>query len=52
MQDYENAGFFKIIKKEYSFGESIQVGLKRFSSEMDLLLDATKTYFLAKYRGL
>jgi len=35
MQDYENAGFFKIIKKEYSFGESIQVGLKRFSSEMD-----------------
>ena len=34
MQDYENAGFFKIIKKEYSFGESIEVGLNRFSSEM------------------
>ena len=34
MQDYSNAGFFKIIKKEYGFGESIGVGTNRFALEM------------------
>jgi len=34
MQDYSNAGFFKITKKEYGFGESIGVGTNRFALEM------------------
>jgi regulator of sigma E protease len=34
MQDYSNAGFFKIIKKEYGFRESVGVGLERFTSQI------------------
>jgi regulator of sigma E protease len=34
MRDYASAGFFKIVTKEYGFGESIGAGLNRFSSEM------------------
>ena len=33
-QDYSNAGFFKIIKKEYGFRESVCVGLERFTSQI------------------
>ena len=43
--EYAKAGFFKIIKKEYSFGESIEVGIKRFSLEMDSYWSQFKLIF-------
>ncbi len=55
MQDYENAAFFKIIKKEYSFGESIEVGLNRFSSEMSSYWGQLKLIFspsTGAYKGV
>ena len=54
-QDYADAGFFKIIKKEYSFDESIQVGLNRFSSEMDSYWGQLKLIFspsTGAYKGV
>ena len=54
-QDYADAGFFKIIKKEYSFDESIQVGLKRFSSEMSSYWGQLKLIFSPRtgaYKGV
>ena len=44
-QEYANAGFFKIIKKEYSFAESIGVGIKRFTLEMDSYWSQFKLIF-------
>jgi regulator of sigma E protease len=44
-REYAKAGFFKIIKKEYSFGESIEVGIKRFSLEMDSYWSQFKLIF-------
>jgi regulator of sigma E protease len=44
-QEYANAGFFKIIKKEYSFIKSIEVGIKRFSLEMDSYWSQFKLIF-------
>jgi len=32
--DIENLGYFSIIEKQYTFGESISVGLSRFKSQM------------------
>jgi regulator of sigma E protease len=34
MNDYQDAGYFDIIKKQYDFGESIGVGLDRFISQI------------------
>jgi regulator of sigma E protease len=54
-QDYADAGFFKIIKKEYSFGESIEVGLNRFSSEMSSYWGQLKLIFspsTGAYKGV
>ena len=34
LNDYQDAGYFDIIQKEYDFGESIGVGLDRFVSQI------------------
>ena len=54
-QDYADAGFFKIVTKEYSFGESIGVGLNRFSSEMSSYWGQLKLIFspsTGAYKGV
>ena len=48
-------GYFKIVKKEYSFGESIGVGVNKFNKTMLSYFDQLKAIFNPKtgaYKGL
>lgn len=55
IQDYANAGFFKIIKKDYGFLESIGVGISKFRFEMSSYWGQLKLIFspgTGAYKGV
>jgi regulator of sigma E protease len=55
MKDFEAAGYFDIIQKEYGFGESIGVGLDRFVSQISAYWMQLKLIFspsTGAYKGV
>jgi regulator of sigma E protease len=55
IQDFTNAGFYEIVKKEYDFGDSISVGINRFSLEMSSYWSQLKLIFspsTGAYKGV
>ena len=55
MRDYASAGFFKIVTKEYGFGESIGAGLDKFALEMSSYWGQLKLIFspsTGAYKGV
>jgi regulator of sigma E protease len=55
MKDFEAAGYFDIIQKEYGFGESICVGLDRFVSQISAYWMQLKLIFspsTGAYKGV
>ena len=55
MRDYSSAGFFKIVTKEYGFGESIGAGLDKFALEMSSYWGQLKLIFspsTGAYKGV
>ena len=54
-KDFEAAGFYKIIRKDYSFSESIGVGLNKFSAQVTNYLTQFKLIFTPStgaYKGV
>lgn len=55
IRDYASAGFFKIVTKEYGFGESIGAGLDKFALEMSSYWGQLKLIFspsTGAYKGV
>jgi regulator of sigma E protease len=55
IQDFTNAGFYEIVKKEYDFGDSISVGINRFGLEMSSYWSQLKLIFspsTGAYKGV
>ena len=55
IQDFSNAGFYEIVKKEYDFGDSISVGINRFGLEMSSYWSQLKLIFspsTGAYKGV
>jgi len=55
IQDFTNAGFYEIVKKEYDFGDSISVGINRFGLEMSSYWSQLKLMFspsTGAYKGV